>query len=154
MKDINIVEVLKNSESHALQFTLNLSGLEFRKLDLSSVLQRMKTLILSNCSLRDFPLETFLPNLETLDLSFNLISEIRSGLRFTPNVHHLDLCGNLIRKFESISGIFTHLKAVKSLNLLLNDIRKHHGYKMHLIKTLPHLKELDECSLESELVFL
>jgi Leucine-rich repeat (LRR) protein len=139
---------LRESDSFA-RIELNMSGLEFKKINSSTdMLVGIKKLVLTHCSLKDFPVEIFLSNLENVDLSFNNIQEIKSELRFAPRIKELNLSCNIIRRLDSISGIFTYLKHLKSLNLELNDICKQLGYRQYLIKSIANLSSLDGITIE------
>ncbi|KAJ3411055.1 Leucine-rich repeat-containing protein 9 [Chytridiales sp. JEL 0842] len=98
------LEILSRRPVNSVE-SLNLS-LITENLSLDPFLQftSLKSLTLSYCNLIEFPMLRYFPKLETLDISFNNIAVIISGINSLTHLKNLDLQGNQIGTFDTLSS--------------------------------------------------
>ncbi|KAJ3065950.1 Leucine-rich repeat-containing protein 9 [Podochytrium sp. JEL0797] len=95
----------------------------------------IKQLVLSQCQLKDIPTNLkYFPHLEKLDLSFNEISTIGTGLQdVAGHLTHLDLAKNSIQQSADLVQIQNCLGKLVNLDLRLNPVCKSKGYHSLLL---------------------
>ncbi|KAJ3129092.1 hypothetical protein HK100_008831 [Physocladia obscura] len=94
----------------------------------------IKTLILSECSLKEVPSNLkYFPLLSTLDLSFNAISSLNSLLDLAKNLQYLDIAGNHIFHTTELDQIQKNFVELFNLDLRLNPVCKFKGYLQLLL---------------------
>jgi len=116
------IPVIENLGSTLDQFDcIDMSNNEIRKLDGFPLLSRMKTLLLSN----------------------NRIVRISEGLEMNlPNLETLILINNSISELADLEPLAT-LKGLRMLSLLHNPVVTRRNYREYIIHKFPNLKVLD-----------
>uniref|UniRef100_A0A7S3SJ09 U2A'/phosphoprotein 32 family A C-terminal domain-containing protein n=1 Tax=Strombidinopsis acuminata TaxID=141414 RepID=A0A7S3SJ09_9SPIT len=89
-----------------------------------------------------------MPNLERLELGFNLIKRIE-GLGHLPKVRHLELNNNLIYRLDDASALQKCVPKVQELNLHNNAVCELKGYRTHVLRKLNELTVLDGITVET-----
>ncbi|KAJ3196285.1 Leucine-rich repeat-containing protein 9 [Irineochytrium annulatum] len=96
----------------------------------------LRHLTLSHCKLTEIPSIRHLPRIENLDLSFNAITVITSGLATASlTLRNFDLASNLITFMDSVRHVLEALKALQSLDLRFNPICSRKGYRQYVISS-------------------
>ncbi|CAO3699699.1 unnamed protein product [Rhizopus stolonifer] len=84
-----------------------------------------------------------LNRLQCLLLNNNRINKIESGLEaYIPNIHTIYLTNNLITELNDIEPLKT-LRKMTHLSLLDNPVTKKQNYRLYVIYTLPSVRVLD-----------
>lgn len=85
-----------------------------------------------------------LNRLQQLLLNNNRISKIDSGLsEFLPNLHTIILTNNALSELGDLQPLFELRKTLTHLSILDNPVAKKNHYRLYLIYKLPQLRVLD-----------
>lgn len=104
----------------------------------------LKHLILSHNDIRSLSASDLAsyPNLETLDVSFNMIRHI-SGNGNLRNLRTLDISKNSISTWEALGSIAEKMNGLTSLDFRFNPISTRKGHRVYALQKLPQLLNLN-----------
>ncbi|KAJ3352700.1 Leucine-rich repeat-containing protein 9 [Entophlyctis luteolus] len=116
------------------------------------IFSALKSLTLSNCNLVEIPANLkYFPNLEKLDISFNEIQLLNSGLQeLSHHLKILDLAGNRLSQSKDLTQIQMSLTEISEIDLRLNPVSKLKGYPHLLLGNggCSKLERLDGCLVD------
>ncbi|KAJ3035656.1 Leucine-rich repeat-containing protein 9 [Rhizophlyctis rosea] len=138
-RDPSITDVLWSRSPQNAQ-TLNITGPDTISLETFHAFSQIKSLCLSQCGLETIPSLAAFPLIEKLDLSFNNLRVMPSGLGANPVLKKIDLARNVI---VDVEGGVEGLGSLEELDLRFNPIARRKGYRRLILNHIPSLHILD-----------
>uniref|UniRef100_A0A914D809 Acidic leucine-rich nuclear phosphoprotein 32 family member A n=1 Tax=Acrobeloides nanus TaxID=290746 RepID=A0A914D809_9BILA len=140
---VDRIQLELNGREHDQVYDLTLDNCKVATFDgFPQPLNKLRVMSAINMGLKNLDGLPNLPELTTVDLSDNKISDFDQLVEKCPNIEHLNLCGNAVKTIDALKPL-QKLSKLATLDLFTNEVTRLPNYREDVFVLLPQVKYLD-----------
>uniref|UniRef100_A0A914DWK5 Acidic leucine-rich nuclear phosphoprotein 32 family member A n=1 Tax=Acrobeloides nanus TaxID=290746 RepID=A0A914DWK5_9BILA len=140
---VDRIQLELNGREHDQVYDLTLDNCKVATFDgFPQALNKLRVMSAINMGLKNLDGLPNLPELTTVDLSDNKISDFDQLVEKCPNIEHLNLCGNAVKTIDALKPL-QKLSKLATLDLFTNEVTRLPNYREDVFVLLPQVKYLD-----------